>query len=507
MKTLAIKQPINDSSKQKYFRKKTQLNLRSRSISPLSPGMPLLQRKCACGGGCPGCQENLGIQTKLKIGEPGDKYEKEADRVADEVMRMPEPSIQRQIEPEEEEEEEMVQRKANTNSIFSVNQRKSDIPPIVHEVVRSPGQPLDSQTRLFMESRLGKDFSQVRVHTDPTAIASARMLNAKAYTLGQKVVFSEGQYTPETSPGKRLLAHELVHTVQQTRQSVPHTLQREDNPEASGKATQPKQDTDTAKVVKQGIDIVIDNLNSKNPNFKKEVTTPITEEVKNKWQSLSPTEKGVLSGFGAVSLGTIGASFAADEQNRKRVVDLIDGKNLIVPPLSWIPQMPVSRFKFKRSAAGTKDDNTLDLSFTVTLTPFLESLRKKHPKVPPLEASFDLEFTYRPLPKLEFNNDKVSKRVFNRLSNTWEMWQPRIGTFKLTIYGGIGISLSPGKISLPPPLPEGTSTPGGRFAISQAPLPKTEPATVPGFQVMINVDLAKIQNLPRKLDNILKVFR
>ena len=105
MRTLATKQPGNDFAKQKNGDK-----VRSRSVSPLSTGMPLLQRQCACGGGCPRCQEKLGIQTKLKIGEPGDKYEQEADRIADEVMRMPEPSVQRQMEPEEE--EEMVQRKA-----------------------------------------------------------------------------------------------------------------------------------------------------------------------------------------------------------------------------------------------------------------------------------------------------------------------------------------------------------------------------------------------------------
>jgi hypothetical protein len=89
MRTFATKQPTNESTKQKKNRDKG----RSRSISALSTGMPLLQRKCACGGGCPRCKEELGIQTKLKISEPGDKYEQEADQIADEVMRMPEPSV------------------------------------------------------------------------------------------------------------------------------------------------------------------------------------------------------------------------------------------------------------------------------------------------------------------------------------------------------------------------------------------------------------------------------
>jgi hypothetical protein len=88
-------------------------------------------------------------------------------------------------------------------------------PPIVHEVLRSPGQPLDAETRAFMEPRFGHDFSQVRVHTDAKAAESARAVNALAYTVGRDVVFGTGQYMPGTSGGKRLLAHELTHVVQQ----------------------------------------------------------------------------------------------------------------------------------------------------------------------------------------------------------------------------------------------------------------------------------------------------
>lgn len=89
------------------------------------------------------------------------------------------------------------------------------VPPIVHDVLRSPGQPLDAATRAFMEPRFGHDFSNVRVHTDTTAAESARAVNALAYTVGPNVVFDTGQYTPEASEGKRLLAHELAHVVQQ----------------------------------------------------------------------------------------------------------------------------------------------------------------------------------------------------------------------------------------------------------------------------------------------------
>ncbi len=92
------------------------------------------------------------------------------------------------------------------------------VPPIVHEVLRSPGEPLDSTTRAFFESRFGHDFSQVRVHTDARAADSAQAVNALAFTVGRNVVFSAGEYAPSTTIGRRLLAHELSHVVQQAGQ-------------------------------------------------------------------------------------------------------------------------------------------------------------------------------------------------------------------------------------------------------------------------------------------------
>ena len=88
-------------------------------------------------------------------------------------------------------------------------------PPIVHEVLRSPGQPLDTQTRSFFEPRFGQDFSHVRVHTDSRAAESARAVNALAYTVGHNVVFGAGRYAPSAKGGAWLLAHELAHTIQQ----------------------------------------------------------------------------------------------------------------------------------------------------------------------------------------------------------------------------------------------------------------------------------------------------
>lgn len=91
------------------------------------------------------------------------------------------------------------------------------ISPSVHEVLRSSGQPLDPTTRSFMESYFSHDFSQVRVHSNGQAAASARALSSSAYTVGQDIVFGKGKFSPGTSTGRHLLAHELAHVVQQQR--------------------------------------------------------------------------------------------------------------------------------------------------------------------------------------------------------------------------------------------------------------------------------------------------
>jgi len=88
-------------------------------------------------------------------------------------------------------------------------------PPIVHDVLRSPGQPLDRATRALLEPPFGHDFSRVRIHADAKAAESARAVAAHAYTVGSSIVFGAGRYAPGTESGRRLLAHELTHVVQQ----------------------------------------------------------------------------------------------------------------------------------------------------------------------------------------------------------------------------------------------------------------------------------------------------
>lgn len=102
-----------------------------------------------------------------------------------------------------------------------VNQSEiAGVPPIVQEVLHSPGQPLDAETRAFYEPRFGHDFGSVRVHADAKAAESARTVNALAYTAGQQIVFGTRQYAPGTAAGRELLSHELVHVVQQKKTTM-----------------------------------------------------------------------------------------------------------------------------------------------------------------------------------------------------------------------------------------------------------------------------------------------
>ncbi len=108
----------------------------------------------------------------------------------------------------------------------------ASVPPIVHEALRSPGQPLDATTRAFMEPRFGHNFSEVRVHTDAKAVESAQTVNAVAYTVGKDVVFDENKYAPRSREGSRLLAHELTHVIQQNAAAPVDSL-KASSPDAS----------------------------------------------------------------------------------------------------------------------------------------------------------------------------------------------------------------------------------------------------------------------------------
>jgi LysM repeat protein len=161
------------------------------------------------------------VQAKLKIGQPNDEYEQEAERVAKQVMRMPEGTsingtetlVQRKPKCPEcmEEEEEQLQRKEITG-------QTSEMTPGVESHIRhikTGGQPLPESTRSFFEPRFGADFSHVRIHSGSEAAQAAQSVDAHAYTSGHNIVFNQYKYSPGTAEGKHLLAHELTHVIQQ----------------------------------------------------------------------------------------------------------------------------------------------------------------------------------------------------------------------------------------------------------------------------------------------------
>lgn len=195
------------------------------------------------------------LQPKLKIGAPDDTSEREADAVADQVMRSPETfssdggevslpcpdcatagkndeTIRRQaaspfsmeeglIEAAEEQEEEEDGATATPGEAVQAkptagqHTRASAGVAGRIQTLRAGGEPLPGALRSFMEPRFGHDFGKVRVHTGSMASETARSINARAFTFGRDVVFGRGQFSPASADGRRLIAHELTHVVQQ----------------------------------------------------------------------------------------------------------------------------------------------------------------------------------------------------------------------------------------------------------------------------------------------------
>ena len=153
------------------------------------------------------------IQPKLTLNAPGDRFEREADSVAEHVMRMPDPVLQQgalsgvpQVQRVCTECEEELHRKPASSR------------DAVGEGFQHPsggGRPLPDSERSFFEPRFGRDFSQVRTYSGEQAAGAAQSVNALAYTMGSDIVFGRGQYSPGTTGGRTLLAHELTHVVQQ----------------------------------------------------------------------------------------------------------------------------------------------------------------------------------------------------------------------------------------------------------------------------------------------------
>jgi hypothetical protein len=179
------------------------------------------------------------IQAKLRVSQPGDHDEIEADRVASEVISKNSggPPSQRPSLPLFAHSAPALHRKCSCSGSVSkcaaCEEEETASGKGIHRKASSDvsiksgpdnltrslgsGNPLDSVTRDAMQSGFGRDFSNVRIHTGPEAATAAQSVNARAFTVGNDVVFNSGEYSPSSHSGQTLIAHELAHTVQQTR--------------------------------------------------------------------------------------------------------------------------------------------------------------------------------------------------------------------------------------------------------------------------------------------------
>ncbi|MBP8002805.1 MAG: DUF4157 domain-containing protein [Chloroflexi bacterium] len=247
--------------------------------SPHSPSIPtpsLLQRQCRCGqytvAGtvCSTCQQqqtsfatrvsdppaaaalthdppspgfNLStiparthprIQANLIVNAPGDTYEQEADRVANTVMAMSETSLAAPFTGVTGVNQATVHRFPLISTIQASHDQQAfpasaDVEANIQQMQGS-GQPLPDSERGFFEARMGYDFGDVRIHTGTQAIQASRDIQAHAFTLGHNIAFNQGTYQPGTQTGRRLLAHELTHVVQQTGEARRKFIQRTIDP-------------------------------------------------------------------------------------------------------------------------------------------------------------------------------------------------------------------------------------------------------------------------------------
>jgi hypothetical protein len=222
---------------------------------------PRKKRRFAC--------NNFFFQPKLSINQPNDIYEQEANAVADKI-------IHRAHYPQDENTFfkpaiSSVQRKGSTSENIKATQETENYISLLDGKGKNLSQPAQN----FFEPQFGYDFSNVQVHTDPIANESAKSLNALAYTHGNNIVFGAGQYQPETEVGKKLIAHELTHVVQQ--QGSGQSIQRER-----------ELNSDESKECLQKVDETIQSLekaaadeNKKLPDYIKEAIKTLKEKRDN----------------------------------------------------------------------------------------------------------------------------------------------------------------------------------------------------------------------------------
>ena len=205
----------------------------ARSLKPMGPSRVVVPVRAPALERVLGNQQCAQAQAKLRVSQRNDKYEQEADRVAEHMTQSispahsPAPAVQRKcLACEREERHTPIQLKALPGASFAG--AAAPAPEL------GAGQPLPKPVRRHFEQKFGYRFEQVRVHRDARAGASAQQMRARAYTSGSHIVFGSGEYAPQTPGGEKLLAHELAHVVQQGTASGVPDIQRAETDEEVG---------------------------------------------------------------------------------------------------------------------------------------------------------------------------------------------------------------------------------------------------------------------------------
>jgi hypothetical protein len=355
-----------------------------------------------------------------------------------------------------------------------------------------------------MASRFGQDFSGVRVHTDALAGASARAVNARAYTVEHHMVFDAGHYAPQTGPGARLLAHELTHVLQQRRADsadAAHSgltikppgdaLEREADAAAEGVMAggqarssvgacatalqrqtsagdtekKPAEAKDAGEVLVEGLKVVAEQAADNNPQVKKVLIEPVKDKLKHEWGRLSGGEQAGLIGFGAATLGMTGGAMLSDAGGRKQ----LEGLNLAAP-FTLIPYMPLSSFKYTLPSGDSPEARLFKFE-TGFKADELINLHTERRGLPKMALSVNMQWGYDP------STERL--RILG-------------GDATLGLVPGLSISAGAYKDVLRPP--QTYMSPEGGLTQVKKSIPEFgKPEPIPDVRVMLNVDLLKFK--------------
>ena len=265
----------------------------------------------------------------------------------------------------------VLQRSATVSSPIN------DVPPIVHDVLNSPGQALEPSTRGFMESRFNHDFSQVRVHTDSRAADSARALQAQAFTVGRNVVFGQSQVAPHSPAGQNLIAHELTHVVQQQgAASSPQAFSVVSNADP----LEHQAATVADRVMAGGV-VAPGEISSAGSAIARRVTAPVAPSVPRVAapppqaappQAVAPTT-GTAPSQGGEPVSLMNATFNPSPELESQITSVPNEGTLVPVHFGTLARGQISVHKNQNGSFSTKNNSNQGIDLSVSV---LEPLRR-----------------------------------------------------------------------------------------------------------------------------------